>query len=55
MNIVKSEFIHAGVVIPLNTFDEQNRAVNWKNDTSKILQSVYAEHYFGLKNEIVSS
>lgn len=48
MNIVKSEFIRAGVVATFDDYDLQNGTIMLNNATSELLQRVYAEHFSSL-------
>lgn len=47
MNIVKSGFIHGGVAITLDDYDERKGVIKLNNPNLEILQRVYADHCFG--------
>lgn len=51
MENVKSGFIYGGIVITLDSYEEQNDVITLNNPNSEVLQKFYAEHSFGSSNE----
>lgn len=51
MNFVKSGFIHIGVVITFNNYDEWNSDITLNNMSFEVLQLVYGHYSFKLSTE----